>query len=158
MGMYCAVIALPEAELRPWIAARGWESPVERACCSVSLEKSWHGLHFLLTGSAWEGDGPLAFLLGENEVIPDSDTGYGPVRVLDADRVQQVHAALTELSDTELWSRFDADRMSEESIYPQIWDESESDLKQEYLMYFRELKALVAKAAAQGDSLAVILS
>jgi len=25
------------------------------------LEKSWHGIHYLLTGSAWEGDPPLRF-------------------------------------------------------------------------------------------------
>ena len=29
----------------------------------TSLEKSWHGLHFTLTGEEWGEDGPLAFLL-----------------------------------------------------------------------------------------------
>jgi len=158
MGMYCEVIALPEGELRKWIAARSWETAEPPACCSVNLEKSWHGLHYLLSGSVWEGDGPLAFLLAENETIPDSDTGYGPVGLLSADRVRQVHVALSALADDALWNRFDSVKMSAESVYPQIWDEPEADLRQEYLFYFRELKALVAKAAAQGDALAIIIA
>jgi hypothetical protein len=158
MGMYCEVIAVPQEHLQQRGTARAWETPAERAGCSVNLEKSWHGLHYLLCGSAWEEEGPLAFLLAENETVPDSDTGYGPVRVLAPDRVREVHAALDPLTDEALWSRFDAETMNEEAVYPQIWDESESDLKEEYLFYFRELKALVAKAAARGDSLAIVIA
>ena len=158
MGMYCEVIALPESELRRWIAGRSWQTPTNRACCSVNLEKSWHGLHYLLCGSVWEGDGPLAFLLAENEPVSESDPDSVPVRILSVDRVRQVDAALSELSDDALWSHFNPEAMTEQGVYPPIWDEQESDLRQEYLYYFHELKALVARAATQGDSLAIIIA
>src|SRR5829696_7547426 len=39
-----------------------------------NFEKSWHGLHFLLTGTAWEGEPPLNFLLAGGREI---DIGLG---------------------------------------------------------------------------------
>ena len=29
----------------------------------LEVDKAWHGLHFLLTGTAWEGDFPLNFIV-----------------------------------------------------------------------------------------------
>jgi hypothetical protein len=37
--------------------------------------------------------------------------------------------------------------MTREGIYPEIWDEAEEDLKDEYLMYFREMKAFIHRVA-----------
>jgi hypothetical protein len=39
----------------------------------LGLEKSWHGLHFLLTGDAWMGDPPLNFLTMGGEEVGDID-------------------------------------------------------------------------------------
>src|SRR5215217_4265180 len=44
-----------------------------------NFEKSWHGLHFLLTGSDWEGEPPLNFLLAGGTEI-DIGLGQSPVR------------------------------------------------------------------------------
>lgn len=30
---------------------------------SVDIDKAWHALHFLFTGTAWEGEMPASFLL-----------------------------------------------------------------------------------------------
>jgi hypothetical protein len=30
---------------------------------SLDIDKAWHGLHFLLTGTAWEGTSPLDFIV-----------------------------------------------------------------------------------------------
>jgi hypothetical protein len=48
--------------------------------------------------------------------------------------------------------------MSEEGIYPQIWDEPESDLRDEYVMYFRQMKRLISDANAKGCSLLLLLT
>jgi len=51
-----------------------------------------HGIHFLLTGTAWEGDFPLAFIVrGGREV---GDVGYGPARIFTSDEVQAIANAL----------------------------------------------------------------
>lgn len=52
----------------------------------VDLDKSWHGLHFLFTGTAWEGEEPACFLVLGGEGI-GNDVGYGPARVLMPDDV-----------------------------------------------------------------------
>ena len=48
----------------------------------LDLDKAWHGIHFLLTGSAWEGEEPLCYLLAGGQEVGDEDVGYGPARVL----------------------------------------------------------------------------
>ena len=129
-----------------------------REAVRVELEKSWHGLHYLLTGSAWDAAGPLAFLAAGGEAVAGADGGYGPARLLSVEETRQVHSALSSIGDEQLWSRFDAEDMFTQGVYPEIWDEPEEELKDEYLSYFQGLKKLVAEAAGQGDCLLVYLS
>jgi hypothetical protein len=120
---------------------------------SISLEKAWHGLHYLLTGEVWEGSGPLAFLLAGGEQLGDDDEM--PVRWFTPEETAEIHRALSAVSDKQLWSRFDPEAMEEQQIYPGIWDEDEADLKEEYLGYFHELKAVVAEAVKANQGLVV---
>jgi hypothetical protein len=114
---------------------------------SISLEKAWHGLHFLLTGDPWGGSGHAAFLLAGGREAGE-DTGYGPARVIDAAEVRGIDRTLQGVTSTELWSRFDAQAWREADIYPGCADEPEEDLREEYLGYFEELKDFVAETAA----------
>jgi hypothetical protein len=122
----------------------------------VSLEKSWHGLHFLLTSSASGGTGPEAFLLSGGEPC-GADRGYGPARLLRPDAVHTLSDTLAAISDDQHWGRYDAERMTAEGIYPMIWDEEESDLREEYLGYYHALKALVARASQANDGLILVM-
>ncbi len=159
MGMCCHVQAVNPADAKR--LADDPESllslPRAGSGSSAHLEKSWHGLHFLLTGSAWEGGGPLGFLLQGGEEIGD-DLGYGPARLFGPDAVQQLDAALSGVTDEALWSRFDPEQMSAEGIYPGGWDEAEEDLRDEYVTYFHELKAVVHRARENGQGLMVVLA
>jgi hypothetical protein len=121
----------------------------------VSLEKSWHGLHYLLTGEVWEGTGPLAFLLSGGEQLDDDDES--PLRWFSPAEAGEIHEAISKVSDNQLWSRFDAEEMERQQIYPGIWDEPESDLKDEYLEYFHQLKQVVAAAVKSGQGLLVTI-
>jgi hypothetical protein len=123
----------------------------------LSLEKSWHGLHFVLTESAWEGEGPLGFILAGGQPIEGMDTGYGPPRILMPDHVIEIAAALDGISDAEFDRRFDVERMAAEQVYPFIWDEPRPDLLDEYLGYFHELKQFVRRAAEERHALIVYL-
>ncbi|HEV2969126.1 MAG TPA: YfbM family protein [Pirellulales bacterium] len=159
MGMYCSVSAASSGDLARLssgpdssggISGRG-TATADR----VSLEKAWHGLHYLLTGETWEGHGPLAFLLAGGERL--SDDQESPLRWFAPEETNQIYQALSNVSDDQLWSRFDANEMEQQQIYPGIWDEPEDDLKEEYLTYFRELKQVVAMAAKAGQGLLVTL-
>lgn len=151
MGMICQVSAVgdPQHSVEP---SDSWVLPFRPGIATaerVSLEKAWHGLHFLLTGEPWGGDGPEAFLVAGGRQLDEEERWFAP------DDAKRIHQALAAISDDQLWARFDAGEMERQEIYPGIWDESEDDLKEEYLEYFHALKRVVAAAAESGQGLLV---
>ena len=157
MGMRVQVRAVRPADVERLERAEVHPGLERGLAPSVHLEKAWHGLHFLLTGSAGESGVPLGFLLEGGQEVGEDD-GYGAPRLFQPGEVQQINAALAPISDDELWGRFDPELMEAESIYPGIWDEGEEELRDEYLTYFHELKKLVALAGEGEMGLLVTLS
>jgi Domain of unknown function (DUF1877) len=158
MGMYCRLRALTPEEagrLRVTPAAAYHGAGRESA---VSLEKAWHGIHFLLTGSAWEGEAPLNFLLEGGEAIGADDPDGGPgARLFSPEATRALDMALAGVSDDQLWEQFDADRMTKEGVYPGIWDEPEDDLREEYVGYFHAMKELIHRACVANRALLVMI-
>src|SRR4051812_22134863 len=60
----------------------------------IDIEKSWHGIHYLLTGTRDEGDGPLNFILAGGQEVGDVDVGYGPARAFTSEQVRGIAGAL----------------------------------------------------------------
>ncbi len=90
------------------------------------LEKAWHGLHYLLTGTPWGGTEPWYYLLSGGEQVggpQNHAVGSGPARVL---LPAQVAAFDQALSPEELTARFDPTEMRELKIYPEIWGQAEA--------------------------------
>jgi hypothetical protein len=121
---------------------------------------AWHGIHYLLTGTAREGGTPLNFLLSGGRQVGDIDVGYGPARVLSAAETWAAHEALTQLSDDDLRGRFDPADMTRKEIYPEIWARPpEEDDTLGYLMeYVRTLRGFLAEAVEQRQGLLVHLT
>lgn len=118
---------------------------------SMDLDKSWHGLHYLLTGTAFEGTPPLALaILGGAGIGDEAD--YGPVRFLTPGEVASVAAALSGITAEELTRRYDPEAMEEQAIYPQIWASEGAEALDYLLDYFGSLQAAYAEAAARGDA------
>jgi hypothetical protein len=118
---------------------------------TTELDKAWHGIHWLLTGSAGEAPLPLGFLLG-GRPVGDVDVGYGPARALAAAEVRAVQTALAARDDASLRSRFDPAALAAAGVYPDIWDEG--DEAWEYLAgNLASLRACVDRAAARGHGL-----
>lgn len=123
----------------------------------LEIDKAWHGIHFLLTGSAWEAGLPLGFVVAGGTEVGD-DLGYGSARALRSQQVQQIDAALEPFTNDELRKRFDADRMTELEVYPFGWSD-DPDGELEYLLaYYMELRAFVHRTAERGDGLLVYLA
>ena len=124
---------------------------------SLTLEKAWHCLHFLLTNEAWGGEGWLAFLVvGGTEL--GEDEGYGPARIFAPSEVVEIARELERVDGEDLWAKFDPEELKAADIYPNIWDEDEEGLREEYLDYFEELKAFVLQVAENGESLRLELT
>ncbi len=162
MSMICQLYALPDRSAREVITdpsrIRELISSLDQTGAAVSLEKSWHGLHFALTGSAWDGEPPLNFLATGGEPVGDVDVGYGPARLLMPDQVASLSAALERITDDEFARRFDLGALTKEAIYPQIWDEPLEDLLEEYRGYLGFAKALIAEASRDGQAILIVIS
>jgi hypothetical protein len=120
----------------------------------LDIDKAWHGIHFLLTGSAWNADLPLGFILGGVE-IGDIDVGYGPARGLT--QGHDIAQALSSVDTAKLISAWDADAIRRAEIYAVNPDAPEDEAA--YLGgYFEELKEFVDRTAADGMALLAFLS
>ncbi len=111
----------------------------------LELDKAWHGIHFLLTNSDWQGEKPLCYLLYGGKPIGDIDVGYGPANAITSKQVAEFDAALEKIDEAEFRSRFNPKLMMTNEIYPTIWDRPvEKDDTLGYLCeYFRNLKDYV---------------
>jgi hypothetical protein len=126
----------------------------------TDLDKAWHGIHFLLTGTAWAGEPPLDFLVAGGREVGAEDVGYGPARAFTAAELRAIGAAMRGLSDEELERRYSPETMKEADIYPDIWDRpAEADDAREYaLSHLRSLREFLAEAERRGMGMIVYLS
>ena len=128
---------------------------------STDLDKAWHGIHWLLTGTAEAGREPLCYLLVGGEQVGDVDVGYGPARALTSQQVGAWHDALSRISREQLAERFDPKAMLHADIYPQIWDRSitgEEDTLDYLLQAYGGLRDFVAASNREQSGLLVYLS
>ncbi len=128
----------------------------------VDLDKAWHCLHYLLTGSARGGQPPLDFLLQGGAPVGSEDLGgAGPARVFLPAEVARIAAALAPIEPASLMARFDLKKLAALEVYPGRW--SELNLRSDYEVGyyfgpFGELKRVTARAAAEGLGMLVWLS
>lgn len=102
-----------------WNAARGLHGSLEfrageaiEVCC---LDKQWHTIHYLLTGTADDGAPPRNMLVAGGRPFPDA--GPNDWRFASAEEVGAFAAALRGIPDGELLSRFDPEQMEADGVY-----------------------------------------
>jgi Domain of unknown function (DUF1877) len=128
----------------------------------VDLDKAWHCLHYLLTGSAQGGHPPLDFLLQGGEPVGAEDLGgAGPARVFRPAAAAAIADALRPLDPAQLMLRFDLKKLEKLDVYPGRW--SDLNLRSDYeLGYyfgpFRELKRVAERAKLEDAGLIVWIS
>lgn len=120
----------------------------------LDLGETWHGLHFLFTGTAWDGEPPLGFLVvGGQEV--GVDLGAGLARIFGIEQVKAIAAALASYSVEDLRRAFDPEKFAAAGISPEVWDEPYQELRDQYAAALEDLKDFVQRAAAAERSLVV---
>jgi Domain of unknown function (DUF1877) len=133
----------------------------ERSADLVDVDKAWHCLHFLLTGTAWEGEPPLDFIVrGGTEV--GEDMGYGAARAFDSAELKAIADALEKIERDVLVHRFDAAEMNRLEIYPPgNWGEVDPRSEETFGYFsgaFDAVKDLARRGRAAGTGLLVWLS
>ena len=150
------VVSLFDHPAQPPSEPETWEQ--EPDADELDVDKAWHGIHFLLTGTAWEGAFPLNFIVSGGKEIGDVDVGYGPARALTSDDVRRLDAALEPLTSDELERRFDPKQMTKLQIYPEIWADEDDDSLDYLIEYYTDLRDFVRRAAERGHALLAYLN
>jgi len=85
---------------------------------SLSIDKAWHGVHYLLCGKVEPGsDLASQAVMGGTEV--GEDLGYGPARYFEADEVANIARELSRPNlEAEMTARWNPAQMATLGIYP----------------------------------------
>lgn len=120
------------------------------------IDKTWHGIHFLLTGKVWRKGGILGNAIMGGVEIGD-DLGYGPARYLRPHEVKETSDALELVKECDLKSKFNPDEIMKKKVYPFSSRCDEVDL--EYILpYFRELKSFYKNCAKNGNVMLIYIN
>ncbi|MDG6105235.1 YfbM family protein [Dactylosporangium aurantiacum] len=123
----------------------------------LDLDRSWHVVHFLLTGTAWEvTQGAGEAVLGGVEI--GEDGGYGPARLLDAATVRRIAAALDTLDVDALCARFDPAAMTAADLYPDTLRLGPGDVRSFLDPYLADLRRFYATAATNGEAVLLAIT
>lgn len=130
---------------------------VRKARPTLSLDKAWHGVHYLLCGEVEPGATLLSQAVLGGTALGDDDegfSGYGPARYFTPSQVAELAEALNGPDlEAESAARFDPKRMSDLGIYPG-WQSSDADW---VLDGFRSLRDFYSKASADGHAVVTCL-
>jgi hypothetical protein len=123
----------------------------------LDLDKTWHAIHFLLTGDSWEGEQPLRNAVLGGTPLGTTDVGYGPARFLTPTEVHAVAAALRTISIADIEAQFDLSKLATADIYPASWEDAEEEL--EYIRpYYRDLVNFFQRAAEADDAILLYIN
>ena len=122
---------------------------------TIDIDKLWHGLHFLFTGTADEGEEPGCYIVRGGDDLDDE----GVVRALRPKQVRRFAEYLDGLTPEELRRRYDPARMKQLEIYPEgIWTRptSPGDAPLDSLLEcFLQTRTFISRAAQAGDGVII---
>ncbi|MBA4494261.1 YfbM family protein [Paenactinomyces guangxiensis] len=121
----------------------------------LDIDKTWQGIHFLLTGEVGGGDPPLANALLGGTVFENA-SDYIFASFLTSDEVKEVTEALRGISEKELKDRFNTEEMNELKLYPSFnnWIDDDFD----YLLgNYKDMVDYYKSAAEKGNPMLVYI-
>lgn len=122
----------------------------------LDLDKSWHVIHFLLTGTAYEGEPPANALLSGDDV-GEEEVGYMVPMLLTPPRVAAFAQHLDALDNATLLARWESNGPVAEDIYMAAPREDEGMV--EYVFEnVDNLRIFTRASAERGEGLLVAVT
>ncbi|PQO27469.1 DUF1877 domain-containing protein [Blastopirellula marina] len=144
------------AKLRPEPEEDPWQ--LSQPVVDADVDKAWHGIHFLLTGTEGGGEGPLAFMIHGGEDIKE-EIGYGYPRGFTSQEVKEIAAALSVIDVDQLYEQANPADFARHGIYPEVWkDEPKEDCIGYVTDYLKELQKFVSDIATSNRAMIVYLA
>jgi len=125
---------------------------------SIDLDKAWHGIHFLLTGTdSYEGNSPAFYLLSGERL---DDLCSEEVLSLSADEVKKFNSYLQSVSIEQLKKNYNAEKMNKLKVYPQRYlaaKEDNSSCLNYLLWHYRKLKQFICDVAKENKAMLITI-
>jgi Domain of unknown function (DUF1877) len=159
-GLVWLGVAIPPSEVTrlkadPEYVEKVFESSPDDK--SVGLDKAWHGIHFLLTGSG----GPTESLSSKVIFGGESfgvDLGNGQAQLLTPIEVKKIAELLQIETPEKLASRYVPLALENAKIYPTIiWVREGQEALSYVLDYYKKLVVFYQRAAARGDAVIFVV-
>jgi hypothetical protein len=131
------------------------ENDSDGEAAAISLDKSWHVIHFVLSGEVWTSESLLGgVLMGGAEIGDESfNTGYGVPRFHNPGEVKKIAENLPALED--LKKNFDPEKLAAAEIY--AFNADDADEEWQYLShYYRQMFDYFHDAAKRGHGMLLI--
>ncbi|MBN9247461.1 MAG: YfbM family protein [Hyphomicrobium sp.] len=141
------------AHVEAFIAAVNWRTIPDDEW--INLDKSWHAIHFLMTGDGVSTTLPAGTLFA-GKVVSD-DLGCGPARLLAPQEVAAFARLLNDKPDNFVERELDFDALQNSEIYPNIWDRRDPADLQYISWHFSRLTKFFDDAARSGDHVVLAL-
>ncbi len=138
------------------------EDPVElyfgppETVVQLDLDKSWQVIHFLLTGSDYDGDPPANALLG-GETVGEEEIGYALPVLLTPQEVAAFADYLGAHDNDALLARWDGDAMLAKDIYLGA-PRDDTETVEYVLHYVDRLRIFTRATAKRGEGLLVTVT
>lgn len=128
---------------------------------ALELEKSWHILHYLFTGTSDDTSSPGGSLLDGEEL--GEDLGYGPARLLGEKQTAAFAHFLENLDLASVQARIDCVEMANLEIYAVPMGAAsggscEDEVREEVAFYFPRLRDYVVQVVQKRGGLLTWLS
>jgi len=135
----------PELTLHDAFGFDDYEGPSD-PWLRLELDKSWHGLHYLLTGEKYGFDTPLG------AAIFGGERNEYEAHFLSSVEVARISHLLGALKDVDIKQRLETWRPSGHEVYG-VGDWSDPSVRAHYLRLFHELRQFYADASRRGASI-----
>jgi len=118
---------------------------------ALALDKSWHVIHFALTGAQGATSSPGNLMFAGTPI--GEDTGYGPASLVTPQAVAAFNAFLSARDDAGWITALDLDAMARAQVYGGAHGEGAREMHAEELaFYLPRLRAYVGAAAAANEA------
>lgn len=125
----------------------------------VDLDKTWDGIIFLLTGQSFGNSNHklLSVLFSGQLIDEEQDLGYGPAHYLTPEQVADLNAEISSISIADLKQKFNPQKMVEEEVYPEVWEEDDEVF--DYLAEgFETLQKVYADATKNNEAIITFIN
>lgn len=149
-GELAAIVALDPDAFFEWLEAEHDDGSV------LDLDKQWHALHAVMTGTAWDSAPACGrAVLGGAEF--GDDHGYGPARALSASEAAEVADELDALGAGGFAAALDPARLAALDVYPQGVGWGDPDERRCLEVAFEHLRAFYRRAADAGRAVVILI-